>query len=199
MSRTADRTLAPTDTVGMEQPLSDTRALERFLADIERRAFRAARLMLGDADDALDVVQDTMLKLVTTYAERPEAEWTPLFWSILRSRVTDLRRRRAVRNRFMVWFGSAHDADGEAYDPIANAPDPGGDPAQQFVERTALESIEAAVARLPARQREAFVLRVMEGLDGSATARAMGCSEGSVKTHLSRAMHALRAVLEEHL
>lgn len=182
----------------LEAPLSDARALDRFLAGIERRAFRAARLMLGDADDALDAVQDAMLKLATSYADKPEPEWTPLFWTILRSRVTDLRRRRVVRNRVLVWFGGARDDDGEAgWDPVSDAVDPAGDPETQLVAAESLATLEAAVARLPTRQRETFVLRVLEGLDVADTARAMGCSEGSVKTHLSRAMQALRGALEE--
>jgi RNA polymerase sigma factor (sigma-70 family) len=180
----------------LEAPLSDARALDRFLASIERRAFRAARLMLGDADDALDAVQDAMLKLATSYAARPESEWTPLFWTILRSRVTDLRRRRVVRNRVLVWFGGARD-DEAGWDPISDAADPAGDPETQLVAAESLATLEAAVARLPTRQREAFVLRVLEGLDVADTARAMGCSQGSDKTHLSRAMQALRGALED--
>jgi RNA polymerase sigma-70 factor (ECF subfamily) len=182
-----------------ETTLSDARALDRFLAGIERRAYRMALVGLGNRDDALDAVQGAMFKLARRYAHRPEAEWTPLFWSILRSRVTDLQRRRAVRNRFFAWFGTHENEDGEVYDPLAHAADPGGDPAQQLAERGALIAVERAVAALPGRQREAFSLRVLEGLDVAATAAAMGCSEGSVKTHLSRAMTALRAVLEEHI
>lgn len=181
-----------------EATLSDARALDRFLAGIERRAFRMALVGLGNPDDALDAVQEAMFKLARSYAARPEAEWTPLFWSILRSRVTDLQRRRAVRNRFFVWFGGS-DEDGEDRDPIANAADVDGDPARQLAERGALSAVERAVAALPRRQREAFMLRVYEGLDVAQTAAAMGCSEGSVKTHLSRAMGALREVLEEHV
>jgi RNA polymerase sigma-70 factor (ECF subfamily) len=183
-----------------EEPLSDASGIERsmdgFLAGVERRAYRVALAQLGDADDALDAVQDAMFKLVRKYATRPPAEWPPLFWTILRSRVTDQQRRRSFRDRFRAFVG--RDEDGEPADPYAGIAG-GAGPDAVLAGRDALAAVERALRVLPARQREAFVLRVYEGLDVAATATAMGCSEGSVKTHLSRAMHSLRAVLEEHL
>ena len=98
--------------------------LDGFLASVERRAFRVAELALGQREDALDAVQDAMVKLLR-YRERPPGEWTPLFWSILRSQITDRHRRNGIRRRFVSWFGR-DDQSGE--DPMAALPDPGLDP-----------------------------------------------------------------------
>ena len=172
------------------------RSIEAFLASVERRAWRVAEIALNDGDEALDAVQDAMLRLVRHYGHKPAAEWAPLFWGILRRRITDLQRRRAVRNRILVWTGRArHDEDGEEL-PAWDAPDAGPDPSRALESRQAHAAMSAAIRRLPRRQREAFMLRVLEGLDVAGSARAMGCSEGSVKTHLSRAMDALRGQLE---
>lgn len=186
----------------MEASLSDardtSRLMDRFLASVERRGYRMALAQLGDRDDALDAVQDAMFTLVRKYATRAEPEWTPLFWTILRSRITDQQRRRTFRNRFRAWFGP-RDGDDEAGDPFEAIAGAEAEPSAVLEQRGALHAVEAAVRALPARQQQAFVLRVYEGLDVAEAARAMGCSEGSVKTHLSRAMSALRAVLEEHV
>ena len=174
----------------------DRRAqLNGFLAGVERRAWSMARFATGQHPDALDIVQEAMLQLVRRYAERPAAEWAPLFHTILQSRIRDWHRRSKVRNRLRVWLGRA-DAE-DAPDPINELPDPAArDPQTASELRWSMETVEAALTRLPARQREAFLCRAWEGLDTAATARAMGCSQGSVKTHYSRALHALRAALE---
>lgn len=180
-------------------PGTDARAvpatLEAFLAGVERRAFRLAELQLGHREDALDAVQDAMLRLVRHYRGRPAQEWTPLFWGILRRRIVDLQRRRKVRSIVVGWFGG-RDGDGEelpAWEPADHAPGP----LQRLHDTQSWTDLSAAVRRLPRRQREAFLLRMLEGLDVADTAQAMGCSEGSVKTHLSRAMHHLRDQLED--
>ncbi|MDW2980610.1 MAG: RNA polymerase sigma factor [Rhodanobacter sp.] len=170
--------------------------LDAFLAQIERRAFRMAELQLRHREDALDAVQDAMLRLVRHYRERPAAEWSPLFWGILRRRVVDLQRRRKVRSIVVGWLGGGRDDDGDelpAWEPV----DPGQDPLGRLHDVQSYADMAAAVRQLPPRQREAFMLRMLEGLDVAETARAMGCSEGSVKTHLSRAMHHLRDQLED--
>lgn len=171
--------------------------LNRFFADVEGRALRIAQISIRDADEALDLVQDAMIKLARNYADRPSDEWTPLFYRILRNRISDWQRRQAVRNRVMVWFGKG-DEDSD-YDPVAAAPDPAGRTPDEALETgEAMASLEAALAALPARQREAFMLRTFEDMDVAGTAAAMGCSEGSVKTHYSRAVHSLRETLGEH-
>lgn len=164
-------------------------SLEVFLAGISTRAFRFAEAGLRSREDALDAVQDAMLKMLG-YRERPAAEWPPLFWRILRSRVIDVQRRRNFRLRWMA-PAPAHE------DPGFDWADEGPDPSRSHEGREAHARLAGALAALPARQREAFTLRVLEDLDVADTARAMGCSEGSVKTHLSRAREALRRQLED--
>lgn len=164
--------------------------LDGFLSDVSARAFRFAELGLRHREDALDAVQDAMMKMLP-YADRPAPEWTPLFWSVLRSRIVDVQRRRAFR---LTWLRPAPANGDEA--PVDWA-DPGPDPARSHDGREAYARLATAVRGLPARQREAFTLRVLEELDVETTARAMGCSEGSVKTHLSRAREALQKQLED--
>jgi RNA polymerase sigma-70 factor (ECF subfamily) len=178
--------------------LDQTQELNGFLAEIERRAFRMAQVALRDPDDALDVVQDAMLKLARNYASRPSAEWRPLFYRILENGIRDLQRRRTVRKKFMVWLPGVHeDPDNEAQDPLDNVPAGGPEVPELLMQGEAMERLEVSLRGLPARQREAFMLRNFEGLDVAETAAAMGCSEGSVKTHYSRAVHALREHLSE--
>ena len=184
---------APEDEV-LEYPLE----LEKFLAEIERRAFRMAQVALRDPDDALDVVQDAMLKLARNYAARPSAEWRPLFYRILENGIRDLQRRRSVRKRFMTWLpGPKEDPEGEAQDPLDNVADSAPAIPEALMQGQAMQQLEQSLRNLPARQREAFMLRNFEGLDVAETAAAMGCSEGSVKTHYSRAVHTLRDQLGE--
>ncbi|MDH3531688.1 MAG: RNA polymerase sigma factor [Gammaproteobacteria bacterium] len=174
------------------------RQLNQFLAEVERRALRIAEIGIRDRDEALDLVQDAMIKLVRNYGKRAEEEWAPLFYRILQNGIRDWHRRQKVRNRVMVWFSRSASSD-EGYDAVAQAPDPAGRaPDEELVNSEAMQGLEIALQALPARQREAFMLRTFEGLDVAATAVAMGCSEGSVKTHYSRAIHALRNKLGEH-
>ena len=181
-----------------ESTSTDTRALDQFLASVERKAFRIAQIALRHEDDALDAVQDAMLRLVRSYASRPREEWPPLFYRILENCIRDLQRRRAVRARVMAWmpWTDPEEAD-TAPDPIEQLPDPGPSPAALVQTDETLRALEAQLAALPARQRQAFLLRNFEGLDVAATARAMGCSAGSVKTHYFRAVQSLRSALGE--
>ena len=180
--------------------LDTAKEMNRFLADVERRAFRIAQVQLRSVEDAQDAVQDAMIQLVKSYSARPTVEWAPLFYKILTSRIRDCQRRRKVRNKVLSFFGGQKDDDDDALpDPIASAVDTAGrDPSEQVAQGAAMVALESALNRLPVRQREAFMLRILEGLDVEQTAQAMGCSEGSVKTHLSRAMHSLRESLGEH-
>jgi RNA polymerase sigma-70 factor (ECF subfamily) len=191
---TVSCTLKPTGA----RTLQKERQLDEFLADVERRALRIAEIAVRDREEALDLVQDAMIKLVRSYSERGSDEWRPLFYRILQNGVRDWHRRQAVRNRVMVWFQKAKNDDSD-YDVIAAAPDPDGrTPDQELQNSEAMQDMELAVHALPTRQREAFMLRTFEGLDVAGTATAMGCSEGSVKTHYSRAIHTLRDKLGEH-
>ena len=163
--------------------------LDAFLASVSTRAFRFAELGLRHREDALDAVQDAMVRMLG-YAQRPPSEWTPLFWSVLRSRIIDQQRRRTFR---LKWLLPAPAGDEGAVDWA----DPGPDPSRSNDSREAYTRLAEALQQLPARQREAFTLRVLEELDVGTTARVMGCSEGSVKTHLSRARDALSKQLED--
>ena len=181
---------APRTTVdGVDAPQD----MDGFLASVERRAFRVAELALGHREDALDAVQDAMIRL-QRYRDRPACEWTPLFWSILRRQMTDRHRRNALRRRVDGWLGRADDED--AGDPLAAFPDPGLDPSGEHLRAQRWEALGRALRQLPRRQRECFLLRELQGLSVAQTAAAMGCSDGSVKTHLSRALAALRGHME---
>jgi RNA polymerase sigma-70 factor (ECF subfamily) len=191
-------TLTLCEGLSLSAPKDETRReLNRFLAEVERRAFRMARIALRHDDDALDAVQDAMLQLARRYAARPPAEWRPLFYRILENRIRDMQRRRMVRGKVMALLPWRHDEDGEAADPVSEAPDHRPGPADQVEGQNVMAALEAALAALPGRQREAFLLRSIEGLDVAETAAAMGCSDGSVKTHYFRAVQTLKAQLGE--
>jgi len=168
------------------------------LAAVERRAFRIAHIATGDVDDAMDVVQDSMLTLVKRYGMREETEWGPLFHRILQNRIRDWYRRTKVRNRWRQWFRPGRDEEDQE-DPIQAVADQTQLPSdEQVALKQATLALEQALRALPLRQQQAFLLRAWEELDVSQTAQAMGCSEGSVKTHYFRAVQALRKVLGDH-
>lgn len=170
--------------------------MDRFLQGVQTRAFHIARLATGNQDEALDLVQDAMFKLVEKYADRPAEQWPPLFYRILSSRINDWHRRSSVRNRFRHWLSSAPDS---SEDPIQTAADEFGQRPEREAETSqSMTKLEQALALLPPRQKQAFLLRAWEGLDVRQTALAMSCAEGSVKTHYSRAVHLLREQLGEH-
>jgi RNA polymerase sigma-70 factor (ECF subfamily) len=184
----------------VEATLDPSVELNRFLAGIERRAFRVAEMALRDREDALDVVQVAMLRLAEHYARRPSEEWKPLFFRILYNAIHDSQRRRNVRSKLFGWWPGRradHDSEAESEDPLARFADPGPDPAGRVMAGEAMARLEVALAALPARQQEAFVLRCLEGLDVAETAEAMRCTEGSVKTHYFRALKTLRERLGE--
>jgi RNA polymerase sigma-70 factor, ECF subfamily len=174
-----------------------TRALEAFLASVERKAFRIAQIALRHEADALDVVQDAMMQLSSRYASRPAQEWKPLFYRILENRVRDVQRRRNVRSRVMAYLPWRGEDEEDAVDPVALAVDHAPLPPEQLESDEAMVALEQAVAALPSRQRQAFLLRIFEGMDVAETAATMKCSQGSVKTHYFRALQALRSKLGE--
>jgi RNA polymerase sigma-70 factor, ECF subfamily len=171
---------------------------------VERRAYKHALFAVRDEHFALDIVQDAMLKLAEKYAQRPAEELPLLFQRILQNTIRDFYRRQKVRSLWIMpvssLFGGA-DAE-EEHDPLetlevaqeSNAMQP---PQQQLERAQLLASIEKALENLPFRQRQAFLLRYWEEMDVAQAAKIMGCSEGSVKTHCSRATHALAAVLKK--
>jgi len=185
MTATAEHT---PDTALPASVAGNAATLEQFLSGIAARAFRFAELGLRHHEDARDAVQDAMTKMLA-YRERPASEWTPLFWSVLRSRIVDAQRRGVLRLRWLAPSGDSDDAVDWA--------DPGADPSRAQEGQEAWSRVVVGLRRLPRRQREAFSLRIFEDLDVATTARVMGCSEGAVKTHLSRAREALQQHLED--
>lgn len=172
--------------------------MDRFFAGIERRALRLAELATGNRDDALELVQESMLKLVRRYATRPEDEWAALFHRILQHALRDWARRRRTRFQWLSWWSDRPRADSDG-GPEPEFPAPAGErPDRLAAQRAAVAAVVQEIGRLPLRQQQAVLLRVWEGMDVAEAARAMGCSSGSVKTHFSRAMARLREVLEAH-
>ena len=181
--------------------MASAEELSAFLASAERRAFKQAQFAVRDADAALDVVQDAMLKLAENYGDRPAGELPLLFTRILQNTIYDFFRRQKVRSTWITLFsalgGKNDDDDSDPMEALeALAGSDGAESAADKVERAqVIGIIEEEVSRLPARQREAFLMRYWEEMDVAETAAAMGCSEGSVKTHCSRATHALAKAL----
>ncbi len=175
--------------------------LSDFLAAVERRAFKQTQYAVRDADAALDIVQDAMMKLSEKYGDRPAAELPLLFTRILQNATHDFFRRQKVRSTWVTLFSAlSPGSDDDNSDPLetleALSGSPGAESAADQVERSQVVAIiEEEVARLPTRQREAFLMRYWEDMDVAETAAMMGCSEGSVKTHCSRATHALARAL----
>ena len=165
--------------------------LEAFLAGIEKRAFRMARLAVGNDADALDIVQDAMMKLVERYASRAESEWPPLFYRILQNRIMDFHRDS--KRRWMFWKS----VDEDAVESQDSAVETGENPADLVTAERTTKVLMAEIAALPRQQQQCFMLRSWEGLSVEETARSMQLSTGSVKTHYFRALARLRQVLEK--
>jgi RNA polymerase sigma-70 factor, ECF subfamily len=156
-----------------------------------------------DEQAALDIVQDAMLRLAEKYGHRPSSELPLLFHRIMQNAIRDYYRRQKVRSLWTTLLSSLSPGRGEddEQDPLETYEPPGGEaaaepPGAQLEQAQVLEIIEQELSRLPPRQREAFIMRYWEELDVAETARVMGCSEGSVKTHCSRATHALAVALK---
>ena len=179
-----------------ERALESGIEMEAFLREVEKRAYRITVASIRDADEALDIVQDAMISLVRKYSGRPAEEWRPLFYRILKNRIRDWQRHGVVKSRVLSFFGGQ---EGETYDPVAQALGLStSNPDEAVARGEAMAALEKELAKVPRRQREAFMLRNFEGLSVSETAIAMSCSEGSVKTHYFRAVHRLRESLGEH-
>ena len=182
--------------------MASDKELSDFLKSVEKRAFKRALYAVRDEDAALDIVQDTMIRLAEKYFDRPASELPLLFQRILSNATMDWFRRQKVRNAVVKNFSEFETAGGDAdFDILEMLQVMGGtlasESASESVSRAQiLLVIEEEIAQLPARQREAFLLRYWEELDVAETAASMGCSEGSVKTHCSRAVHALAKALK---
>ena len=181
--------------------MASSKELSDFLRDVERRAFKQTVYAVRDDHAALDIVQDAMLKLAEKYADKPVTEYPMLFQRILQNTMRDYWRRQKVRNLWTTLlssFGAGQDGEDD-HDPLdsIDVEDESTNPAIQLERSQTMQIIEKAIEKLPARQREAFVLRYWEDMDVAETAEMMGCSEGSVKTHCSRAVHTLATLLEK--
>jgi RNA polymerase sigma-70 factor (ECF subfamily) len=186
-----------------EKTLATKKELSDFLASVERRAFKQSVFAVHDDEAALDIVQDSMMKLAEKYSAKPAEELPLLFSRILQNSIRDHFRRSKVRSTWTTLLSNlglgGEDEDGDPLETLevedhSNIP---ASPADRLEQSQVMATIEEAVKGLPERQREAFMLRYWEELDVSETAKAMGCSEGSVKTHCSRATHALAKVLRQ--
>jgi len=181
--------------------LATRKEMSDFLASVERRAFKQGVYAVHDEEAALDIVQDSMLRLAEKYAARPPEELPLLFQRILQNAIRDHFRRQKVRSTWTTLLSNlGMGGDDDDVDPletmdVASEPSVPTSPADQLEQGQVMGAIEEAVQALPERQREAFMLRYWEELDVSETAKVMGCSEGSVKTHCSRATHALAKIL----
>lgn len=174
--------------------------LSDFFATVERRAFKQALFAVRDEDAALDIVQDSMMRMAEKYGNRPAAELAPLFQRILQNAIRDhFRRSRTRAERFtsLTAFEDDEENPGDVLETLEMDEDanPFVAPLAALLQAETLNLVEEALKNLPPRQREAFLLRYWEGLDIAETAAIMGCTEGSVKTHCSRATHALAAAL----
>jgi RNA polymerase sigma-70 factor, ECF subfamily len=172
--------------------------LDQFLRGLEKRAYQMALMSLRNPDDAMDAVQECMTAFVKNYALKDEADWPKLFYTVLDSKLNDGHRRNTTRRRF---FGllpqQSSEDDIDVLDVIADGTS--FDPSELHAAGQTGAGIVAAVEKLPLRQRQAFLLRMWEGFDVAQTADVMRCSEGSVKTHLSRALHNLRGQLQNFI
>ena len=170
-------------------------SLNHFLANNERQAFRMAQLATAHRDDALDIVQNSMIKLVEKYADRDADQWGPLFHRIVQRQITDWYRRKKVKQQIFGIFHNNQEPEGSYFeghqDPVERVPD------KLLQSEQAINVLEQALQQLPMRQRQAFLLRCWQGMSTKQTAQAMGCSDGSVKTHYHRALSSLRTVLGE--
>lgn len=181
--------------------MATAQELSDFLAGVERRAFKQAAFAVRDDHAALDIVQDAMLKLADNYAERPVTEYPMLFQRILQNTMRDYWRRQKVRNLWTTLlssFGGQEDDERDPMEILGAEADGQDEPSAQLERSQTIAIIEQALQKLPGRQREAFILRYWEDMDVAETAAAMHCSEGSVKTHCSRAVRALALTLEKH-
>ena len=171
--------------------------MQKFLSSIEGRAFSMAQFATKNREDALDIVQDSMFKLVQKYSAQPAEQWKPLFYSILQTRILDWHRRQSVHNRFRSWLHWDEEDDSEnPIEQVADAPQAAPDMALQDVQFG--DDLNKALNVLPLRQQQVFLLRVWEGMDIAETAKVMQCSESSVKTHYTRALEKLKLQLGAH-
>lgn len=172
-----------------EAGLSSEQQMDRFLQGVQISAYRMAQLACGQREEALDLVQDAMLRFATRYSDKPQEQWKPLFYRTLNTRIVDWHRRQKVRS-IVQWFGCTQEFE------VADTS--GGSPERQHQQGQAVRQLDSVLKSLPEKQRQAIILRVWEELSTAETAVAMGCSPSSVKTHLARGLKTVRLQLGGH-
>ncbi len=168
--------------------------LAEFYRQVEQRAFRMVMIETRHSGDALDLVQDAMESLMKKYIDKPSEEWRPLFYRILQNKIKDWHRWGAVRAKFHISRPDQENSEDWLESQVASI-DP--TPEKNLQGEMSMHSLQLALSQLSLRQRQTFLLRVWEGFSVSETARIMKCSNGSVKTHLSRALRSLQNLLED--
>lgn len=176
-------------------PVNDS--MEEFLISVERRALQMTKIATGDAEIAMDLVQDAMLKLVEKYSSKSSQQWRPLFYRILNNKITDFYRRKAVKDKLFV-SNATGNSDLDITDAITALARPADNPDRRMQSKQRVDRLISSLYRLPPRQKQTFMLRCWEGMNTEQTAKAMSCSQSSVKTHYSRALKALRDQLEDY-
>jgi RNA polymerase sigma-70 factor (ECF subfamily) len=171
--------------------------MEAFLMDIEKRAYHMAIFACGTHADALDLLQDSMIKLVTNYKDRPSNEWKPLFYKILQNRIRDWHRHQKVRNLVFFWKSNTLDDETDVFSSQIDYANQTATPDKEFEKSVQQTAALKYLKQLSAKQQQCFLLRCWEGLSVAHTADAMGCSQGSVKTHYFRAVTKLKTLMEE--
>lgn len=170
--------------------------IERFLQGVEKTAYRMLILTVGEHADALDILQDTMFKLVVKYADRPEAEWKPIFYKIMQNKVRDWQRHQTVRSVVLFWQKNDNQSS-HSENWLENHAANQWSPDEHLQNSQRQQMVLRVLQALPDKQRQCLLLRTWEGMSVAETANVMGCSQGSVKTHLFRATAKIKHVLGE--
>jgi RNA polymerase sigma-70 factor (ECF subfamily) len=185
--------IAEQETLSSDDAISPPLTMEAFLIDIEKRAYRMALLATGSHADALDLLQDSMIKLVTKYQDKPPKEWKPLFYKILQNRIRDWYRHQKVKSLLFFWKTDEIDEYSAAESTENSIELPENSLAKKQQQNAALMHLK----QLSPKQQQCFLLRSWEGLSVADTADIMQCSQGSVKTHYFRAVNKLKAMMED--
>lgn len=172
-------------------------SIDGFLASVEKKAFVMSMAACQDPEAALDIVQDCMFSMVKNYKDMPSEQWAALFFGVLNNRIADQHRKRGF-GRLKQWLGRNSDGSDTSADAVDQLNSDVFEP-DVFVDALQINSaVQLALVRLSGKQQQALVLRLWQGLSVKETAQAMNVSEGSVKTHLSRAVHEMRELLGEY-
>lgn len=167
--------------------------LDHFFKQQETQAYKMTFAMTQNRDDALELVQDSMLKLVQKYSAKPKEEWKLLFYRILQNRIRDFHRRQGVSRLFNAFFPADNNSKEELINQTPDSEQ--NNPQRKFEHSSALKQIINALKTLPLRQQQTFLLRAWQEFNTRETAFALSISEGSVKTHYSRALTQLKKLL----